>query len=154
MRQHDARPERAGSFLSGGDAAGQGQWRPKACARPGGLFVEDILGGVEIAAFGQADGHHGVLHLVAVGHADAVQQLVDVHGFLKEVVGAHAVGRLFFGITAVTGQDDDLHLGVALLDAAQHFETVHAGHAQVQDDDVGGLFNGFEGLRAVIGHAR
>ena len=38
MRQHDARPERAGSFLSGGAAAGQGQWRPKACARPGGLF--------------------------------------------------------------------------------------------------------------------
>ena len=54
----------------------------------------------------------------------------------------------------MAGQDDDLHLGVALLDAAQHFETVHAGHAQVQDDDVSRVFDGFEGLRAVIGHAR
>ena len=40
MQQHTGKLfiVHAGSFLSGGSPAGQGQWRPKACARPGGLF--------------------------------------------------------------------------------------------------------------------
>ena len=53
----------------------------------------------------------------------------------------------------MAGQNDDLHLRIGLLDGAQDFKAIDAGHPQVKDNDVRRIgLDLFEAILAVIGH--
>ncbi len=67
---------------------------------------------------------------------DAGQQLFAVHRLEQEIHGAGMGGAHRVGHIAVRGEDGHRQLGVALLDAAKQFQAIHAGHAQVGEDEL------------------
>ena len=73
------------------------------------------------------------------GAADFGEDVVEIDG-LEEVIdgpGAHGGDGGFDG--AVGGEHDDGRFGGELLDVGEEGEAVHLGHADVGEDDVGGL---------------
>ena len=72
------------------------------------------------------------------GDRDGRAKNLDRDGFLQEIGGAslHPFDAGRDG--AVSGENDDLNVGMELPDLPQGGQTVHARHLQVEDDDVGG----------------
>lgn len=119
---------------------------------------------VEVAAVGQPcqSVHHGqaLQGLALQGQAYLVAHAHLDHGGtygLGDIVGRAQAQAVFLGLgIALAGDEDDGDMGGALLGAqrTQHLVAVHAGHGQVQQDQlqpVGFALGDHQRTRAVLG---
>ena len=87
-----------------------------------------------------------VMRLQALHQDRQAARLVD------EIDGAALERRLLVDVVAQHGQEDHRRGAAGAAQAAQHLEPVHAGHAPIEQDDVGGAAAGeiIERRRAAI----
>jgi hypothetical protein len=68
---------------------------------------------------------------------EALQQYREAARLVDEVDGAAFERRFLIDVVAEHGEKDDRRRCASAAQAAQHLETVHPGHAPVQQDDLG-----------------
>jgi hypothetical protein len=115
--------------------------------------------GADGLSAGREERHHvlgdtGTEHGLAPSHGEHGPMEVVRARLLEQVaVRAHAQGGEHRVGVLVHGQHEDAGVGVSGADARSGLETVHAGHAEVHQDDVGDvLAHGSERLLTVAGH--
>lgn len=112
-----------------------------------------LFGGDQLGEHGEDPAGDAAVHGGAAGEdvVDGGGDLLDGGGFQEVAGGAGADGAEDFAVVLENREDEEGGAGGGLTEAAQALDAVHAGEADVQEDDVRGDGGGGGGNEAGAG---